>query len=103
MEVLIPFALKPGGIYIVEDLVTSFEKWMGSRQAYPPTIEYVQSIISNITLTEYRRNFDENMEALVRVPSNTSLSVHIIRLECGPGICALEKKSLDAIRRLANK
>lgn len=80
-------ALKPGGIYIIEDLLTSYSAhYGGGFRKEGTTIEYIKSAIDGF-FPEHERNspagaFDDNDEFLLQIHAEF----------CWYGICAFIKK-----------
>jgi hypothetical protein len=85
LEYLLPRAVRPGGIYILEDLISSF--YSGQYNGHT-TDSYVNSLVSNMHKSEF-----PNSGGYVRV---NRLHEHILSMEAMRGILVFTKMPKEA-------
>jgi len=89
IEYMIPHALKPGGIFIMEDLITSFEGPILPKKYDPRdygtniTTEFICSIIDDMHKASYYPS--------ARLPRSNWMYQHILGVYCIRGLCVFEK------------
>ena len=92
-EYLFKNSLKPGGLYIVEDLGTSYWKaWGGGLKKPTNTIEYLKSLIDNINFRFYKGGRTQ----YVGIPEDSEVDAsyydrNVVGLSFYKGCCIVEK------------
>jgi len=88
LEFMLPKALKPGGLFVLEDLHTSFQSNFNSDYGTNRTTEFIYKIIDDI---HKARQFTS-----AQVPRNNWLYRQILGVHCFREVCVFEKMPLPS-------
>ena len=95
LDVMLPSALKPGGVYVVEDLLTS---GAGLEERYSsPTENFVERLIrlQRFLMWELQRG---SLQAALTSNDRTLLNL-LQWILCAPGVCAVKRMDDQTIQR----
>ena len=81
--------IRPGGVYVIEDLSTSYSSSYGGAESpwvRGTTIDYIKSTLDTIQCRELRRQNDA-----IEFCKEPHISDDMVSFECFSGICAFRK------------
>eukprot|EP00760_Papus_ankaliazontas_P002361 PhM_4_TR10962/c1_g2_i1/m.85518 len=96
-RVLFASALRPGGVYFIEDLQSSYHKMWGAtnarRAARETTVEVLKSLIG-IRHNTQNEKYEKFSETLPHLDAFLKIVGDVQSIDCDAEICAITKKAL---------